>query len=87
VAEGWGGNRKALISKVWQAVRARHPDWALTEIEFKCMLAEAHRAGHLSLASVDLRSARDEGELARSAITYKNIVWHLVRVTDDDAVS
>ncbi|MDX2259318.1 MAG: hypothetical protein NW205_10440 [Hyphomicrobiaceae bacterium] len=84
VAEGWGGNRKALISKVWQCVRARHPDWGLSEIEFKCMLAEAHRSGHLALASVDLKDARDSAELAQSAITYKNTVWHLVRVSDND---
>src|SRR5690606_26085551 len=41
-AEGWSGSRKAFISHTWQAIRNARPEWNLSEIEFKCMLAEAH---------------------------------------------
>lgn len=83
-AEGWPGNRKALIYRVWKAISAQHPEWGLSEIEFKCMLGEAHRAGFLALASADLKDKRNADELNASAITYKNTVWHLVRVEDVD---
>lgn len=79
-AEGWPGNRKAFISHVWQTIRASRPDWSLTEIEFKCMLAEAHRAGSIQLANADLKDKRQIQELQESAIPYKNVVWHFVRV-------
>ena len=82
-AEGWAGNRKAPISKVWNVIAQRHRGWALSEIEFKCMLAEAHRAGLLMLASADLKSKDSVAELEASAISYKNTIWHLVRVTDE----
>ena len=82
VAEGWPGNRKALVSRVWQAVAAGHADWGLSEIEFKAMLAEAHRTGHLALVTADLKDKRLLPELQASAISYKNTVWHLVRVQD-----
>jgi hypothetical protein len=82
VSEGWPGNRKALISRVWQAIEAAHPAWGLSAIEFKAMLAEAHRTGHLALATADLKDKGQLRELADSAITYKNTVWHLVRVQD-----
>lgn len=81
-AEGWPGNRKAFISKVWDTIRASESAWALSEIEFKCMLAEAHRAGALVLANADLRDKKDMAELTRSATAYKNTVWHFVRVED-----
>lgn len=79
-AEGWPGNRKAFISHVWQTIRASRPDWSLTEIEFKCMLAEAHRAGSIQLANADLKDKKHIQELQASAIPYKNVVWHFVRV-------
>ena len=82
VAEGWPGNRKAMVSRVWQAIAAEHPGWGLSEIEFKAMLAEAHRTGHLALATADLKDKSQVRELQASAITYKNTVWHLVRVQD-----
>lgn len=81
-AEGWPGNRKAFISHVWQAIRASRPEWGLSEIEFKCMLAEAHRAGHVVLANADLKDKRQIKELQDSAIGYKNTVWHFVRIED-----
>jgi len=81
-AEGWPGNRKAFISHVWAAIQRHRPEWALSEIEFKCMLAEAHRAGHVVLASADLKDKKNIKELQDSAISYKNTVWHLVRVED-----
>ena len=81
-AEGWAGNRKAFISHVWQAIRERHPDWGLSEIEFKCMLAEAHRTGHLTLANADLKEKRSLKDLQDSAVAYKNTEWHFIRVQD-----
>lgn len=83
-AEGWAGNRKALISRVWQKVAAAHPDWGLSEIEFKCMLGEAHRTGHLRLATADLKDKSNAAEIEASAITYKNTQWHLIRIVDAD---
>ncbi len=82
VAEGWPGNRKAFISRVWQAIRQSWPQWQLSEIEFKCMLAEAHRAGQIVLANADLKDKKSIAEIDASAIAYKNTVWHYVRVED-----
>ncbi len=79
-AEGWPGNRKAFISRVWHAIAEAHGDWGLSEIEFKSMLAEAHRTGHVVLASADMKSKANLAEVQASAITYKNTVWHFVRV-------
>ena len=81
-AEGWPGSRKAFISQVWAAIRASHPEWGLSEIEFKDMLAGAHRAGQLVLASADLKNKQNIKEFEDSAIPYKNTVWHFVRVED-----
>lgn len=81
-AEGWSGSRKAYISHVWEAIRATEQAWALSEIEFKCMLAEAHRAGALVLANADLKDKRNADNIARSAVPYKNTVWHFVRVEE-----
>lgn len=81
-AEGWPGNRKAFISHVWQAIRDSKSDWGLTEIEFKCMLAEAHRAGAIMLANADLKDKKNIKDIESSAILYKNTVWHFVRVED-----
>ena len=82
VAEGWPGNRKAFISRVWRAIRNSRPDWELSEIAFKSMLAEAHRSGKLELTSADLKDKCDLSELEGSKILYKNTVWHFVRVED-----
>ena len=83
-AEGWPGNRKAYISHVWDAVRASYPSWQVSEIEFKCMLAEAHRAGALVLANADLKDKRNMDALESSAVPYKNTVWHFVRVEEEE---
>jgi len=79
-AQGWPGNRKAYISQVWQTLRERRPEWALSEIEFKCMLAEAHRAGNLALANADLKDNESIKDLQDSALVYKNAVFHFIRV-------
>ena len=81
-AEGWPGARKAFISRVWDAIRTSHPDWGLSEIDFKDMLTGAHRAGQLVLAGADLKNKQNIKELEDSAILYKNTVWHYVRVED-----
>ncbi len=82
VAEGWSGNRKAFVSKVWGAVRLRQPDWLVSEIEFKAMLIEAHRAGRIVLANADLKDQRSMADVQASAIAYKNAIFHFVRVDD-----
>lgn len=82
VSEGWPGNRKAFISLVWNAIRNSRPEWELSEIAFKSMLAEAHRTGHVVLAGADLKDKCDLKELEDSKILYKNTVWHFVRVED-----
>ena len=81
-AEGWAGNRRAFISKVWAVIQERHAAWALTEIEFKCMLTEAHRTGLVMLANADLKDKKTLKELQDSAVVYKNTVWHYVRAAD-----
>ena len=81
-AEGWPGSRKAYISHVWQAIRSAEPHWSLSEIEFKCMLAEAHRLGAVVLANADLKDKKNMAEIESSAVPYKNTVWHFVRVED-----
>lgn len=81
-AEGWPGNRKALVARVWTSVAQKHPGWGLSAVEFKAMLAEAHRTGHVVLATADLKDKRMLRELQDSAIAYKNTVFHLIRVED-----
>lgn len=81
-AEGWPGNRKALISRVFGVIASAHPNWGLSLVEFKAMLAECHRIGHVVLTTADLKDKRQLDELRQSAISYKNTVWHLVRVED-----
>lgn len=79
-AEGWAGNLKALISRTHKALVARRPGWRLSEIEFKAMLAEAHRSGHLVLATADLKERAMLGELQASALSFRNAVFHYIRI-------
>jgi hypothetical protein len=79
-AQGWSGDRKAYISHVWHTVREKRPEWGLSEIEFKCMLTEAHRAGSLALANADLKDNTSIKDLQDSAVVYKNAVFHFIRV-------
>jgi len=79
-AEGWPGNRKALIARVWRATAEAQPEWGLSDIEFKSMLAEAHRTGHVSLGSADIKNKETLKDVQDSAIAYKNTVWHFIRV-------
>lgn len=81
-AEGWPGNRRAFISRVWALIQARHAEWALSEIEFKCMLTEAHRTGLVALANADLKDKQTLKELQASAVVYKNSVWHYIRAAE-----
>lgn len=82
LAEGWPGNRKAFVSRVWAAVQMQHPEWAVTAIEFKAMLAEAHRLGQIVLANADLKDQRAIADIQASAIAYRNSIFHYVRVDD-----
>jgi hypothetical protein len=79
-AEGWMGNRRAFISRIWHAIRDRRPEWGLSEVEFKCLLVEAHRLGRLALANADLKDSKTIRDVQASAVSYKNAVWHFVRV-------
>jgi hypothetical protein len=79
-AQGWPGNRRAYISHVWRHVREQRPDWSVSEIEFKCMLAEAHRAGHVVLANADLKDSTNIKDVQESAVVFKNAVFHFIRV-------
>lgn len=80
IAEGFMGNRRAFISRVWSTVATQRARWGLTEIEFKCMLAEAHRVGALVLANADLKDGRHLSDIQASALSYKNAVFHYVRI-------
>jgi hypothetical protein len=79
-AHGWPA--KAFISRVWDAIRVEHEIWALSEIEFKSMLIEAHRRGALALANADLRSKELRDDIERSATPDRNTVWHYVRIEE-----
>jgi hypothetical protein len=79
-AQGWSGDRKAFISHVWRDIRDQRPDWGLSEIEFKCMLAEAHRSGQLALANADLKDQGSIKDVQDSAVVYRNAVFHFIRV-------
>ena len=79
-AQGWSGDRKAYISHVWRNIRDKRPEWGLSEIEFKCMLAEAHRAGQLALANADLKDKDNIKDVQDSAVSFRNAVFHFIRV-------
>lgn len=81
-SDGWPGNRKAMVSRVFTALASGYAGWGLTLVEFKAMLAECHRTGHLVLATADLKDKSQLDALRDSAISYKNTVWHLIRVED-----
>jgi hypothetical protein len=82
VAEGWPGNRKAFVCKVWVAIQKAHPHWVVSDVEFKAMLVEAHRVGSIVLVNADLKDQRALADLQASAIAYKNAIFHFVRVDD-----
>jgi hypothetical protein len=81
-ADGWAGNRKAFISHVYEDIACAHKAWSLSEIEFKAMLAEAHRTGGLVLATADLKDKKYIQDFEKSAIQYRNTVWHYIRVEE-----
>lgn len=81
-ADGWAGNRKAFISHVYDDISSAHTAWSLSEIEFKAMLAEAHRTGGLVLATADLKDKKYIQDFEKSAIQYRNTVWHYIRVEE-----
>jgi hypothetical protein len=82
-AQGWSGNRRALVSRVFPRLAAAHPDWGLDVGRFKTLLAEAHKAGRLNLVHADLRDKKLLDDLAASAIAYHNMTMHFIRVEDE----
>ena len=83
LAQGWQGNRRALISRVFPALTGAHPEWGLDVNNFKSLLAEAHRAGRLNLVNADLRDRGILTELQASAVAYHNMILHFIRVEDE----
>lgn len=81
-AEGWAGNRRAYIAQTFDALAERYAGWALNEIEFKAMLVQLHRLGLVSLMTADLKDKNRLADIERSAVTYKNTIWHYVRVEE-----
>ncbi len=79
LAEGWAGNRKAYINRVWRATEAERPEWGLSVIEFKAMLTQAHRAGSLALAHADLKDNSTLRDVQESQIAFKNTIFHFIR--------
>jgi hypothetical protein len=82
-AQGWSGNRRALISRVFPRLVDAHPEWGLDVGRFKTLLAEAHKAGRLHLVHADLRDKKILDDLAASAIAYHNMIMHFIRVEDE----
>lgn len=82
VADGWAGNRKAYISRIWRTLSEQRPGWDLSEVEFKSMLAEAHRRSALVLAHADLKDGPSLADVEASAVVYKNTIFHFVRIED-----
>ena len=83
LAQGWQGNRRALISRVFPALCRAHPEWGLDVSKFKSLLADAHRAGSLNLVNADLRDRGILAELQASAVAYHNMIMHFIRVEDE----
>ena len=83
LAQGWQGNRRALISRVFPALAGAHPEWGLDVSRFKTLLADAHRAGRLNLVNADLRDRSILNELQASAVAYHNMILHFIRVEDE----
>ena len=82
IGQGWSGNRKALISRVFPALIEAHPEWGLDMARYKSLLIEAHQAGRLQLVHADLKDKKIQGDLAASATAYRNMILHYVRVED-----
>jgi hypothetical protein len=61
-------------------MRAKRPEWGLSEHEFKVLLAEAHRSGQLALANADLKDESNIKDVQESAVVYRNAVFHFIRV-------
>lgn len=83
-ATGWQGNKRAFVSHVWNSMRAEKQNLSLNidKNQFKTMLADAHRAGHLMLGIADLRDKENMTDIQESAIRYKNTEWHYIRMKD-----
>lgn len=82
MATGWPGRKRAYISHVWQVLQDEKTIWKMSENEFKTKLADAHRAGHLSLTIADLRDRENIADVQASQTKYKNSEWHLIRVEE-----
>ena len=81
-AEGWQGNRRAYVVKVWEVLTRTHPEWHVSIDDFKARLIEAHKAGSLTLAYADLRSKDTIDLVQASAVRDRNNEWHFIRIDD-----
>ena len=78
-AQGWPA--RAFICHVWDVIAAEHAHWSLSEVEFKAMLAEAHRHGAVKLVTADLKNKSIEFQRSETPFG-ANTVMHYVRVED-----
>jgi hypothetical protein len=77
--DGWFGDGKVFISRVWKSVRD-DPGFAGVDLDdFKRRLVEAHRARLLELGRADLVEAMDPASVQESATTDMGAVYHFLR--------
>jgi hypothetical protein len=81
IGEGWLGSRRAFIARVYDRMQQAEA-LPLPMDDFKTRLLEAHREGRVALVYADLRDRANLADVQRSAVRYKNMEWHFVRVED-----
>ena len=81
IGDGWLGSRRAFIARVHEKMQESCRLAGSIE-EFKTRLVEAHREGRVTLVYADLRDRASLADVQRSAVRYKNMEWHFVRVED-----
>ncbi|MEO0799776.1 MAG: hypothetical protein AAFY53_11290 [Pseudomonadota bacterium] len=79
-SRGWAGNRKAFVSETYDLWSAGSGAARLELDDFKALLAEAHRTGHVTLAGADLKTPTELDALRRSEIPHRNTAWHFIRL-------
>ncbi|EDX83830.1 hypothetical protein S7335_1527 [Synechococcus sp. PCC 7335] len=78
--EGWFGDNKVFISRVWETLNSQQPDWNLTLEAFKQKLLEASRKEWIQLSRADLGYLLNAKDLAASEIIYLQSQFHFIRI-------